>query len=490
MQIKFSLSHKGLILVAVVLAFELLFVGALNSMLAEAEQVAAKESRSKEIVGKTNHIFQLYDDEVRTVRAFQDAGYSGHEHAERFFNDHQKLIEEARALSQLVHDNPAQIKTVESIEHSAIDLNRILTKGFELFESNRPGIGAAYIEHCKPDIYKAKKNLQNGLQQLMTAQEKIIAESPAAQAHARQDQKKLLQVGILLNILFTLALALFFVRGITSRVQMVAINSSRLVRGQPLNPLIKGSDEIAELDRVFHEMADALTEAARLKQEFVAMISHDLRTPLTSVKGFLHLLSQDGYGAVPQKVKDRTQLAERNVARLISLIDDLLAVEKLEAGKLDISPELIPLSPVISRSVEAVRVFAEEHAVSLQAEPVEINVFADGDRLVQVLVNLLSNAVKFSPPNSVVMVSVHEQDDWVELRVTDSGCGIPADHLESVFDRFKQVRASDDRKKGGTGLGLAICKSIVEQHGGTVGVTSQEGKGSTFFFRIPTRQTP
>lgn len=487
---KFSLSHKGLILVAIVLAFELLFVGALNSMLTEAEQVAAKESRSKEIVGKTNHIFQLYDDEVRTVRAFQNAGYSGREHSERFFCDHQKLIEETRSLSKLVQDSPTQVKIVKSIEQSALDLNRILTKGFELFESNRFGIGAAYIEHCKPAVYKAKKDLQNALKDLMAAQEKIIAESPAAQARARLDQKRLLQLGIYLNILFTLSLSLFFIRGITRRIGLVAINSSRLVKGQPLNPPIKGTDEIAELDRVFHEMADALTEAARLKQEFVAMISHDLRTPLTSVKGFLHLLSADGYGTVPQKVKDRTQLAERNVARLISLIDDLLAVEKLEAGKLDITPELIPLSPVISRSLDAVRVFSEEHGVSLTAESVETSVFADGDRIVQVLVNLLSNAIKFSPRDSTVAVSIQEQPDWAEIRVTDSGCGIPSDHLEAVFDRFKQVRSSDDRKKGGTGLGLAICKSIVEQHGGTIYVTSQEGKGSTFCFRIPTKQSP
>lgn len=230
-------------------------------------------------------------------------------------------------------------------------------------------------------------------------------------------------------------------------------------------------------------------EIERMKQEFVAMISHDLRTPLTSVQGFLELLADGVYGELTAQGVQRSEMAERNVSRLLRLINDLLEVTKLEAGKLDLHLAETRLEEIIERSVEAVRVFAEKHSVSLDAPIVPIQLIADGDRVERVLVNLLSNAIKFSPPQSVVKVVVEESQQWVEVKVQDTGRGIPASHIDAVFERFKQVEVNDAKKKGGTGLGLAICKAIIEQHGGNIGVTSEEGKGSTFWFRLPRTRT-
>jgi anti-sigma regulatory factor (Ser/Thr protein kinase) len=136
--------------------------------------------------------------------------------------------------------------------------------------------------------------------------------------------------------------------------------------------------------------------------------------------------------------------------------------------------------------MESLATFGQKHGVIVEAPEVSSMIWADADRIVQVLVNLLSNAVKFSPAGGVVTIGVGPREDWVEFRVTDRGRGVPVANRRAIFERFRQVETSDAREKGGTGLGLAICKSIIEQHGGTIGVESQEGGGTSFWFRVAT----
>jgi PAS domain S-box-containing protein len=230
-------------------------------------------------------------------------------------------------------------------------------------------------------------------------------------------------------------------------------------------------------------------EVERLKKEFVATVSHELRTPLTSIRGSLTLLNVGALGGLPEKAKQVVAMAERNTLRLITLINDILDIEKLESGKLDMVFDTVPINNVVERSVEAIKGFAEQAGIKLEAKGSYASVYADGDRLVQVIVNLVSNAVKFSPKGETVTIQVDEMPNWLEVKVIDHGRGIPAKYKNLLFQRFQQVEASDSRKKGGTGLGLAICKGIIEQHGGSIGVDSEEGKGSVFWFRLPPAQS-
>ncbi len=229
-------------------------------------------------------------------------------------------------------------------------------------------------------------------------------------------------------------------------------------------------------------------QAEKTRKEFVSTVSHELRTPLTSIRGSLTLLTAGAMGALPEKMLKMVVVAERNVLRLIALINDILDIEKLESGKLDMVFENVKMSSVLERSGEAVKSFAEQHEVLLDIQPTETVVYADGDRLIQVLVNLMSNACKFSPKGAAVTVAVEEENDCLSVKVTDRGRGIPEKFKKLLFQRFQQVEAADATKKGGTGLGLAICKGIIEAHGGTIGVDSEEGKGSTFWYRIPIKQ--
>ena len=250
----------------------------------------------------------------------------------------------------------------------------------------------------------------------------------------------------------------------------------------------------------------------RIKAEFISVVSHELRTPLTSMQAALSLLSEKIIDPTSEEGEATIQIATEGTDRLVRLVNDILDLERLESGKVRLDKCLCNVNDLVDTAVAQMQEMANQVGITLEVSPCDFRVYADGDRLLQVLTNLLSNAIKFSPNGSHVWLSVKyiEQGEeglgdmgdasdtsdtrnacplvsspFLLFKVKDQGRGIPADNLESIFDRFHQVDASDSREKGGTGLGLAICRSIVQQHGGEIWATSTIGKGSTFYFTIP-----
>jgi len=225
----------------------------------------------------------------------------------------------------------------------------------------------------------------------------------------------------------------------------------------------------------------------RLKSEFVAVVSHEIRTPLTSVKGAVELLSDDRYFPNTEPQAKLLSIAHANAERLLVLINDILDFSKLESASLPMHPEVQPLEPVVRQAVQNLRTLIAERRIVLDcAFSADLrDLYIDSNRIAQVLTNLLSNAIKFSPPEGRIEVGAVAVGDMVRVSVRDYGEGIAAEDVPKLFRKFSQIDSGSTRRVGGTGLGLVICKGIVEQHGGSIGVESTPGEGSTFFFLLP-----
>lgn len=228
-------------------------------------------------------------------------------------------------------------------------------------------------------------------------------------------------------------------------------------------------------------------QVEQMKSEFVSVVSHELRTPLTSIAGSLGLLAGGAAGKIPDRAKKLVDIAQSNSARLVRLINDILDIEKIEAGKMAFDIRPLPLAPLIAQGVQANAAFASGLGVAIRVDRIaaEVAVRADEDRLMQVLTNLLSNAAKFSPQGSTVRVKVTPGTATHRISVADSGPGIPEAFRDRIFQKFAQADASDTRAKGGTGLGLSIVAELVERMDGKVSFESAEGEGSTFFVDLP-----
>ncbi len=235
---------------------------------------------------------------------------------------------------------------------------------------------------------------------------------------------------------------------------------------------------------VLHDISEQ-KQAARLRQEVVQMVSHDLRSPLLSIKGIIEMGQAGLIGQLNEQGHKMFAIADRSSNRMLSLINDLLDVERLEAGMLELDKNKVLLAQVFDQSLQTVANLAADKGIKLAARPTDILVVADADRLVQILVNLISNAIKFSAADTSISLSAHLQGSMVKISVKDQGRGIPPEQLETIFDRFQQVQASDSQGRSGSGLGLAICKALVGLHGGEISAESEPGKGSTFSFTIP-----
>jgi len=224
----------------------------------------------------------------------------------------------------------------------------------------------------------------------------------------------------------------------------------------------------------------------RLKDEFLSTVSHELRTPLTSIVGSLGLLLGGAGGALGDKAAHLVGIAKRNGDRLILLLNDILDLERIAAGRMEFVFEPVDPVALAADAIEQNRPFAEAYGVSLMLDAASVPAaHADRHRIAQVLTNLLSNAVKFSPAGSEVTVRVSDEGRSIRTSIVDRGRGIPEAFRDRIFQRFAQADAGDARTKGGTGLGLSIVRSIVEQHGGRVGYESVDGAGSTFWFDLP-----
>ncbi|MDB5808816.1 MAG: His Kinase (phosphoacceptor) domain protein, partial [Betaproteobacteria bacterium] len=245
----------------------------------------------------------------------------------------------------------------------------------------------------------------------------------------------------------------------------------------------------ARLFREIEQKSSQLETANRHKSEFLANMSHELRTPLNAVIGFSEVLQQRMFGEINDKQLEYINYIHTSGSHLLSLINDILDLSKVEAGRMELDVTGFNLPLAIENSLALVRERATRHSIALESavDTKLADIDADERKFKQVMLNLLSNAVKFTPEGGRITVGARQVDGVIEVSVTDTGVGIAAEDCEAVFEEFRQVGNDFKRKAEGTGLGLALARKFIELHGGRLWVTSEIGKGSTFAFTLPAR---
>jgi signal transduction histidine kinase len=343
----------------------------------------------------------------------------------------------------------------------------------------RAGDRQLALQLAEKDAHPIVEQIQASLEDLMQARYAVVARAQADAAAL--ERRTWARVLVALGAALALALvgSAVIAHRITRSLRTVSAATTAVAGGSFRDPVpVVGNDEIAELARAFNAMAARLRQMDETKQEFFARISHELRSPLTSVREAAHLLGDGVPGALNPKQARLVAIVAQSSDRLLRLVNQLLELSRVRAGLIPLERRRVDLDRVATRVLEELRPQAEEAGVSLERDRVGQNFvcFGDEDRLLQALVNLVGNAIRFTPRHGTVRLRLVDAAPELELMVEDSGVGIPAEALPTIFDSYQQAH----RDRGGTGLGLAIVRSVVEAHGGRVTVESQEGKGSRF----------
>ncbi len=289
-----------------------------------------------------------------------------------------------------------------------------------------------------------------------------------------------LATAVVLALVATAVIAL----RITRSLRRLSAATGALATGSFREPIpAGGKDEVGVLAQSFNAMAARLRQLDEMKEEFFATLSHELRSPLTSVREAAHLLADQVAGPMTAKQARLVEIIQRSSDRLLRLVNQILDISRLRAGLLPLQHLPVDLDRLVTRATEELRPQAEEAKVTLDRERVgrRFTISGDEDRLVQVVVNLLANAIRFTPAGGRVVARVVDAGDECEVQVEDTGLGIPASELPHIFDTYRQAHLG----KGGTGLGLSIVRGLVQAHGGRVTVESHEGKGSRFSVLLP-----
>ncbi len=255
----------------------------------------------------------------------------------------------------------------------------------------------------------------------------------------------------------------------------------------------KSKDEIGELVDSFNVMSNTIKEKEEeakktdiAKDEFLAMITHELKTPLVPIQGYSDILLGEHLGELNQQQKERLSIIKSSAETLLGIISDLLDAQKLEIGHLRMKKENYDIQESIKKSVNSLLPQAEENGVKLESNSKSCVIYHDSERIKQVLTNLIKNAIIAVEPNKGKIEVIMEDDQTdIKISVKDNGMGIPKDKQKDLFKKFYQVDATLTRERGGSGLGLAICKGIIDNHGGAISVESTEGEGAKFTIKLP-----
>jgi PAS domain S-box-containing protein len=588
-----SLTKKVLVLVAIPVVFELALVGVLLNLIANVQDARAKSTHARDL---GSHLTALMAVFVRRATMM----------VMRRMMTEEEMSAQERALAQKARQEMTILQTLSATEQTEAAKWLELEKLGRRLDEDFLAVQKVDMEVDKIQAAKLVAGANRDINRMFVLADSLSGLQSAVQAQNQENfekydnaLKQVIQLSLLASVLLAACLTAYFNISTTKRLKTLMSNTTALAAGKPPKERVPGDDELAQIDRIYHQMYQALTvlrqkeraildnasqvicsldkdlrltdindasmkmwefpanqligkrflemvpdedkaevretlqnaiqaktearfeakvikadrslsetawsatwsdeqrslycvvsdiserkELERLKQEFVSMISHDLRTPLNSVLAAIELVTS-GHFALDDQVQVYMERAHRNLKFSLSLINQLLEIEKMQSGQIVLALDATSTKEIISKAVEGVLNLSLSREVEIIVPQTNYEVIADTDRLVQVVINLLGNALKFSPNKSTIVISEEQTETYTLISVTDQGRGIPKESQEGIFDRFQQVSPTDQAEKQGSGLGLAICKMIVEAHKGRIGVTSEPDKGSSFWFEIP-----
>ena len=335
---------------------------------------------------------------------------------------------------------------------------------------------------------KAADGILEELENLEAYSRKDIDDRMKMLGEAGSSARKFAITISIIAIILVIATSFYTTRSITQPLKMLRAKTKEISKGVFNSDLaIPSPPEVSELARAFNSMCSKLKEVDELKSDFFSIMSHELRTPLTSIKEGTALLREGVGGAITEMQKRLLTIIAEESYRLIDLVSSLLDLSKMEAGMMTYTFEQASLPPLIDKVIMEIGPLVEAKRITVGAkinEPLPL-IKMDSERILQALRNLIGNAVKFTPDGGRVGVSAMSVNQEVQVSVTDTGPGIQAENLTTIFDKFQQAAPAGSYQSKGTGLGLAIVKHIITSHGGKIWAESEPGRGSTFIFMLP-----
>ncbi len=476
-----SIAQRGMVLVALPLVFELLFVSLLIYCLRQAEARTQRELKSQAIVEKSTILLR----KMVALGLYSSVFHSSSKDSLLDGKSGEKSIGETlKELDLLVADESSLKPSFKQIKRSARQVHQLILRFSKQDLSSWMSNMAGSSLFGEVSVQLREFNHSVRMFSAKAGSRKFI-ESGRKQLPQLIKVPELLVGGLLLNLLLTVLLAMAFARNISSRLAKLAKNTQRVSQG--LTPLeIGGSkDELNKLDLVIHELSKQLQEAEKQQSQLAAMLKDRLKIPLSEAALFLKQLQEKAGSELSDSGQDWLKISSKNLDRLGLLLDDLLQTQNIQKGFIELSFGESRSSEIVKASIEAVASLLAKKDICIEQDLEELVFQADQARLTQVLINLLSNAIKFSPSGSSIRISSISLGGRVEFRVKDSGPGIAKNDKTRIFQRYEQSQRSDASIKGGSGLGLNIAAIILKSHQGEIGVESEPGQGSEFYFRVP-----
>jgi two-component system sensor histidine kinase GlrK len=398
----------------------------------------------------------------------------------RLRNDFDRYLEE---ITQIADFSPTDL-TLKKIKEFYQNYQSLVHEEAEYLKAGYPDSYLSFNqkkEEVTQSIISEIEKLKTTIRQNATSKIKILYEIG----------KKLRQMGMVMTgtfIIIGILVSLFINRSITTPVSILKKKTKEIGQGNFQGNLnLSSPPELAELAGAFNLMCNKLNELDKMKSDFFSFITHELRTPLSTIKMGMDLLRDGAEGPVTEGQKELLTIIEKESYRLIGLVNSLLDLSKMEAGMMSFHLQPQNIAPLIDQTIKELGPLVDSKKIIFERMVKEglPNVKIDSERILQALRNIIGNAVKFTPEGGRVKVSARSVDHGVEVSIADTGPGIPKENLITIFEKFQQAITDRTLPTQGTGLGLAIAKQIIIHHGGKIWAESQLGHGSTFIFFLP-----